>query len=63
MFTEFDFACGYCGEISSITVDPTGGSEQSYVEDCPVCCRPNSVLVRLDPDTLEVLEASVSYDG
>ena len=38
-----DFCCGYCGEVSSIDVDPTGGYEQTYVEDCPVCCRPNRI--------------------
>jgi hypothetical protein len=58
-----DFACGYCGETSSITVDPSGGASQSYVEDCPVCCRPNRVDVSLDPDTLEVLDVSVTYEG
>ncbi len=44
--------CGYCGEINAITIDPTGGSQQVYVEDCQVCCRPNRVQVLVDPDTL-----------
>jgi len=32
--------CPYCGEWVEIALDPTGGSDQRYVEDCPVCCRP-----------------------
>ena len=32
--------CPYCGEEVTIFVDPSGGEEQTYVEDCPVCCRP-----------------------
>lgn len=26
-------------------LDPTQGDEQSYVEDCPVCCNPNVIHV------------------
>ena len=31
-------------------VDPTGGAEQEYVEDCPVCCQPWQVHVEVDSD-------------
>lgn len=37
--------CPYCGEAIEITVDPGGGSEQEYVEDCEVCCQPWLVRV------------------
>ena len=37
--------CPYCGESSEIALDPGSGAHQSYVEDCPVCCRPWSVRV------------------
>lgn len=40
--------CPCCGEIQEITVDTTGGAHQDYTEDCPVCCRPWSVRVRID---------------
>ncbi len=30
-----------------IPVDVSGGAEQQYVEDCPVCCNPNVVHVEL----------------
>jgi hypothetical protein len=28
-----------------IPVDRSGGDEQRYVEDCPVCCNPNVIQV------------------
>ncbi len=37
---DFDAECPYCGELVTIFIDPSGGAEQTYVEDCPVCCRP-----------------------
>ena len=47
--TEQELSCPYCGETVEITVDPTGGAEQEYVEDCPICCRPNVIHVEFDP--------------
>jgi hypothetical protein len=38
--------CPYCGEPSEVLLDPGGGPDQAYVEDCQVCCRPWSVRVR-----------------
>jgi hypothetical protein len=32
--------CPYCGEPVELYLDEGGGGHQSYVEDCPVCCRP-----------------------
>ncbi len=43
--------CPYCGEDVELVVDEGGGSEQSYIEDCPVCCRPWQVTVTGDSDT------------
>jgi transcription elongation factor Elf1 len=31
--------CPYCGESIEVSVDLSAG-DQSYVEDCQVCCRP-----------------------
>ena len=44
-----DISCPYCGEQIDILVDPSI-TEQSYIEDCQVCCRPLvlSVTVRDD---------------
>ena len=40
--------CPYCGEAVEIVLDPAGGMEQDYVEDCEVCCRPWQVTVQYD---------------
>lgn len=45
---EADVTCPYCGEICTIGLDPGGGAEQDYVEDCQVCCQPWHVSVRYD---------------
>ena len=36
--------CPYCGECIEIIVD-TSIEQQSYIEDCSVCCRPINLLV------------------
>jgi len=42
--------CPYFGEEVDLDVDDTGGSRQSYVQDCPVCCQPWQVEVTRDRD-------------
>ena len=42
---EGSYVCPTCGESIVIPLDPSGGDEQQYVEDCPVCCNPNVVRV------------------
>lgn len=37
--------CPYCGELIELVID-NSLDEQSYVEDCSVCCRPIVVEVR-----------------
>ncbi|MBK8132099.1 MAG: CPXCG motif-containing cysteine-rich protein [Gammaproteobacteria bacterium] len=41
--------CPYCGETIELVVD-CSVEEQSYIEDCPVCCRPMTVWVQVDAD-------------
>jgi hypothetical protein len=36
------FQCAGCGEWIETVVHPSAGMEQTYVEDCQVCC----ILVR-----------------
>jgi hypothetical protein len=46
--------CPYCGEPVQLLVDPSAG-EQTYVEDCQVCCRPMVVEVLAgDPVRLNI---------
>ena len=46
--TEADVDCPYCGESVTIGLDPGGGTVQTYVEDCQVCCQPWRVHVSYD---------------
>ena len=43
-------SCPYCGESVELVIDEGGGSQQSYIEDCPVCCRPWQVEIEFDPE-------------
>lgn len=48
--TEATTICPYCAEDVSLSLDPGSGAEQSYVEDCPVCCQPWQVAVHYSGD-------------
>ncbi len=48
--TEADVTCPWCGEGITITLDAGGGTEQEYVQDCEVCCRPWRVKVHYEED-------------
>ena len=39
MLESVTLTCPCCGEDFETSVDSSAGS-QTYVEDCPVCCRP-----------------------
>lgn len=41
--------CPYCGEPIELLLDASCGA-QDYIEDCPVCCRPMRVSLRVDED-------------
>jgi len=41
--------CPYCGEPISVLID-CSCEEQSYVEDCQVCCQPMVLHVQVDED-------------
>ena len=50
MNDEANYICDACGEEIVIPIDPTAGSSQEYVEDCPVCCRANVIHVEIGED-------------
>ncbi len=60
MIEEIIVSCPSCGEPVALDVDTTGGDEQSYFEDCPVCCRPMEVFVRCEAGA--ILGISVTAD-
>lgn len=53
--------CPYCGEPVDVEVDELGPSEESYVEDCSVCCRPWVVHVRREEQDGRI-EVTVSLE-
>jgi len=40
-------SCPYCGEHIDLVIDNTV-DQQSYIEDCSVCCRPIEVEVLIN---------------
>lgn len=46
--TEAEVTCPYCGETVTVGLDPGGGPDQTYVEDCQVCCQPWQLHVAYD---------------
>lgn len=44
---EVFFQCPYCWEQISVLVDPSV-PQQSYIEDCEVCCRPIQFDIHVD---------------
>ncbi|MCH7686745.1 MAG: CPXCG motif-containing cysteine-rich protein [Planctomycetes bacterium] len=50
MNADASYTCDGCGEEIVIPIDPSAGVNQEYVEDCPVCCHPNVIRVRIEKD-------------
>lgn len=54
MQTTAEYTCAFCGEVNTTFIDISAGFNQSYIEDCQVCCRPNMLYVAIDEDSLDV---------
>ncbi len=59
---EASYICDACGEEIIIPLDLTEGSSQTYVEDCPVCCRANTIHVQIDNDGNARIRAEPEQD-
>lgn len=53
---EHFFQCPYCWEEISMLLDPSE-TQQQYIEDCEVCCRPIEVMTQFRGDELVAFEA------
>ena len=60
MLTEQTVTCPFCGEDIGIVLD-LSIPEQSYVEDCSVCCRP--ILLRYSSLGGKLLELETQAEG
>lgn len=49
--------CPHCGETIEIVLD-LSVPDQSYIEDCSVCCRPITISVATEDGELLELDAS-----
>ena len=55
MFEHF-FQCPYCWEDISMLLD-SSVRQQTYIEDCEVCCNPIQVTVRFEAEELHEFRA------
>ncbi|MEX2496026.1 MAG: CPXCG motif-containing cysteine-rich protein [Woeseia sp.] len=51
---ERRISCPWCAAPSGIVLDLSGG-DQSYVEDCQVCCQPMQIRFETDDEQLLAL--------
>ncbi|HEX4971062.1 MAG TPA: CPXCG motif-containing cysteine-rich protein [Steroidobacteraceae bacterium] len=58
--TTAEVACPYCGETITLLLD-LSVEEQSYIEDCSVCCQPMNVSYRVEDG--ELADVSVEAGG
>jgi hypothetical protein len=54
MHNTAEYTCAYCGETNLTFVDLSAGTQQSYIEDCQVCCQPNVLYLQIDQETLDI---------
>ena len=53
---EYFFNCPWCGERISMIMD-LSVSDQSYIEDCEVCCRPIDIHYQASAEGIEFFQA------
>lgn len=61
LLEEHAISCPYCGETITILID-CSCPEQSYTEDCQVCCRPMVIDTTVDEDGLVSVFAKCEDD-
>lgn len=46
-FNHATIQCPYCWSVLKISIEPSD-EQQTYIEDCQVCCQPMVIEVRVD---------------
>lgn len=59
---DADISCPYCGETISVLLD-SSIEQQTYIEDCQVCCRPIVFKVDSPPDQDPKVEVRTEDDA
>jgi len=57
---EQTIQCPYCGESIDVLIDASE-SEQAYIEDCQVCCRPINFIVKINE--LNKIDVNVFHEN
>ena len=57
--TSAEVLCPYCGEPITLMLD-LSVEEQSYIEDCSVCCQPITVSYAADAGELTDLQVEAA---
>ena len=57
------YDCVFCGEENDVFVDPSGGRQQTFTEDCAVCCRPNLITLELEDDGNVLIRVVQEYEA
>jgi Cysteine-rich CPXCG len=57
--TSAEVMCPYCGETITLTLD-LSVEEQTYIEDCSVCCQPMTVSYSADAGELASLHVEAA---
>jgi len=57
--TSAEVTCPHCWETITLTID-LSVPEQTYIEDCAVCCRPLSVHVVCDEGELTSVDVEAT---
>lgn len=62
-FVETSFVCNSCREEFLFPVDISEGLEQQLLEECPVCCHENVIIVRFDGDGTVAVKGDLHITG
>jgi hypothetical protein len=57
--TSAEVMCPYCGESITLTLD-LSVEEQTYIEDCSVCCQPMTVRYTAEGGELTSIDVEAS---
>jgi len=57
--TTAEVSCPYCGETITLFLD-LSVDEQSYIEDCSVCCQPMAVSYSVADGELQSVQVEVA---
>jgi hypothetical protein len=57
--TTAEIGCPHCGEIITLFLD-LSVEQQSYIEDCSVCCQPMTVSYSASDGQLERVEVEAA---